>query len=113
MAIDPNNVLAIIGKGYALDNIRNHTKAVMYYDKALAIDPRYIVDLTHKGNFLIGIGNYKLATMYFDKALAINPKNIATITGKKQALAVLNQAKYRSIIMFPMEAEKFKCFFVL
>jgi tetratricopeptide (TPR) repeat protein len=87
------NVLAIIGKCYALDKIGNHTKVVIYYDKALAINPRYIVDLTHKGNFLVGIGNYKLATMYFDKALAINPKNIATITGKKQALAVLNQAK--------------------
>ena len=32
-------VLALIGKGYALDNLGNHTEAVVYYYKALAIDP--------------------------------------------------------------------------
>ena len=52
-SLDLKNVLAIIGKGYALDNIGNHTKAVMYYNKAISIDSRYIADLTHKGNFLL------------------------------------------------------------
>jgi tetratricopeptide (TPR) repeat protein len=83
LAIDPKNVLAIIGKGYALDNIGNHTKAVMYYDKALAIDPRYIADLTHKGNFLIGIGNYKLAIMYFDKGFSYKSKEYCCNNGQK------------------------------
>jgi tetratricopeptide (TPR) repeat protein len=69
LSIDPKNVLAIIGKGYALDHSGDHTKAVTYYDKAISIDPRYIVDLTHKGNFLIGLRNYKLAIMYFDKGM--------------------------------------------
>jgi tetratricopeptide (TPR) repeat protein len=52
LAVDPKNVLAIIGKDYALDHLGNHTKAVTYYDKAISIVPRYIADLTHKGNFL-------------------------------------------------------------
>src|SRR6266568_2999237 len=77
LAIDPRYVLAIIGKGYALDGLGNHTKAITYYAKALAIDPRYIADLTNKGNFLNSLGNYRLSITYFDKALAINPKNIA------------------------------------
>ena len=51
----------MIGKGYALDNLGNHTEAVVYYDKALATDPRYIPDLTNKANFLDKIGNYNLS----------------------------------------------------
>jgi tetratricopeptide (TPR) repeat protein len=61
----------MIGKGYALDILGNHTQA-----KAKATDPRYIPDLTNKANFLDKIGNYKLAVIYYDKALAINAKNI-------------------------------------
>jgi len=93
LPIDPKNVPALIGKGYALDHSANHTKAVMYYNKAMAIDPRYIADLTHKGNFHIGLGNYKLAIMYFDKALAINPKNVDAATGERQAQTALRQLR--------------------
>ena len=64
----------MIGKGYALDNLGNHTEAVVYYDKALVTDPRYIPDLTNKANFLDKIGNYNLAIIYYDKALAIIQK---------------------------------------
>lgn len=81
----------MIGKGYALDKLGNHTQAVFYYDKAKATDPRYIPALTEKGDFLDKIGNYKLAIVYYDKALAIDPKNIDAIKGKQQALAALNQ----------------------
>jgi len=81
----------MIGKGYVLDKLGNHTQAVFYYDKAKATDPRYIPDLTNKANFLDKIGNYKLAIIYYDKALAIDPKNIDAIKGKQQTLATLNQ----------------------
>jgi tetratricopeptide (TPR) repeat protein len=43
----------LIGKGYVLDNLGNHTEAVVYYDKALATDPRYIPALAEKAIFLI------------------------------------------------------------
>ena len=56
----------MIGKGYALDKLGNHTQAVFYYDKAKATDPRYIPDLTNKANFLEKIGNYNLAIIYYD-----------------------------------------------
>lgn len=81
----------MIGKGFALDKLGNHTQAVFYYDKAKAKDPSYIPDLTNKANFLDKIGNYKLAIIYYDKALAIDPKNIEAIKGKQQTLATLNQ----------------------
>lgn len=81
----------MIGKGYALDKLGNHTQAVFYYDKAKATDPRCIPDLTNKANFLDKIGNYKLAIIYYDKALAIDVKNIDAIKGKQQTLSTLNQ----------------------
>jgi tetratricopeptide (TPR) repeat protein len=83
----------LIGKGYALDKLGNHTQAVSYYDKAMATDPRYIPALTEKGDFLEKIGNYKLAIVYYEKALAIDPKNVDALTGKEHALAALNQTK--------------------
>ena len=74
----------MIGKGYALDKLGNHTQAIFYYDKAKATDPRYIPDLTNKANFLDKIGNYNLAIVYYDKALAIESNNIDAIKGKQQ-----------------------------
>ena len=57
--MDPKYNLALIGKGYALDNLGNHTGAQAYYDKALDMDPRYIPALTEKANFLVKMGNYQ------------------------------------------------------
>ena len=81
----------MIGKGYALDKLGNHTQAAFYYDKAKSTDPRYIPDLTNKANFLDKIGNYKLALIYYDKALAIDPKNSEAIKGREHAQVLLNQ----------------------
>ena len=83
----------MIGKGYAIDKLGNHTQVIFYYEKAKATDPRYIPDLTNKANFLDKIGNYKLAVVYYDKALAIDPKNTDAINGKQKALSDLNQTE--------------------
>ena len=32
LAIDPNNVYALSGKGVALDSLGNHTQDITYYD---------------------------------------------------------------------------------
>jgi Flp pilus assembly protein TadD len=37
LAIDPRNVDALNNKGVALDNLGNHTGAIVYFDKVLAI----------------------------------------------------------------------------
>ena len=63
----PKNVAALDNKGLSFYHLGNYTKAITYYDKALAIDPRYIADLTIKGNFFNSLGNYRLAITYFDK----------------------------------------------
>ena len=81
----------MIGKGYALDKLGNHTEAMAYFKKAGDTDARYIPDLTNKANFLVKIGNYNLAIIYYDKALAIDPKNSEAIKGQEQALVLLDQ----------------------
>jgi tetratricopeptide (TPR) repeat protein len=37
--INPNNVRALINKGFALANLGQYEEAIGYYDKALAINP--------------------------------------------------------------------------
>ncbi|MGC1928823.1 MAG: tetratricopeptide repeat protein [Candidatus Nitrosopolaris sp.] len=40
---------AALDKGLALENLRNYTGAVKYYDKALAINPNHTYALDNKG----------------------------------------------------------------
>ena len=60
----------------ALDNMRKHTEAMQYSDKALKSkyfdnalkpDPTNYGTLEGKGEALAGIGNYTQAIQYFDK----------------------------------------------
>jgi tetratricopeptide (TPR) repeat protein len=64
LAIDPNNVHSLYNKGLTLDNLGNHTEAIVYYHKALAIDPKDIYALISKGLALGNLGNYTGAIEY-------------------------------------------------
>ena len=49
---------ALNNKGLALDNLRNYTGAIKYYDKLLAIDPNDESTLLKKGYDLYQLGNW-------------------------------------------------------
>jgi tetratricopeptide (TPR) repeat protein len=89
LAIDPNNEVALTGKGQSLDNLGNYTQAIPYIDKALAIDPNDKFALIGKGESYNGLGNYTQAIQYYDKALAIDPNIKEALTGKGDALSAL------------------------
>jgi tetratricopeptide (TPR) repeat protein len=69
LAIDPNNVVILSGKGTCLSNLGVRDEAIKYFDKALAIDPDYSSALVAKGNFLNKIGEDKQAIEFYDKAI--------------------------------------------
>ena len=48
LAIDPNNIHALINKARALDNIGRNNESLVYSTKALAMDPNNIHALNDK-----------------------------------------------------------------
>src|SRR5690349_11772785 len=50
--IQPNNILALHGKGLAMDTSGNHTDAVDVYNRILKIDPNNMDALASKGVIL-------------------------------------------------------------
>jgi tetratricopeptide (TPR) repeat protein len=87
LSVDPNNEVALYGKGEALNGIGNYTQAISYLDKALAIDPNNKVVLNDKGAALYELGNYPQAIQYYDKALAIDPKYKEALYNKQVILS--------------------------
>jgi Flp pilus assembly protein TadD len=48
LGINLNNIEILNDKGFALDNLGNHTEAIKYYDKALDIAPKDKLILDNK-----------------------------------------------------------------
>jgi tetratricopeptide (TPR) repeat protein len=101
LAIDPDNVGALVGIGASLANSSKykgsmayydkalHKEAIECYDKALAIDPNNVEALNNKGFSLFGLDKYKEAIEYNDKVLAIDPSYINALNNKKAAVSKL------------------------
>ena len=47
--IDPNNIFALNGKGFALNGIKNYLEAIKWFEKALEIDSNYVTAWFNKG----------------------------------------------------------------
>jgi tetratricopeptide (TPR) repeat protein len=89
--IDPNHVIALAGKGYALDALGNHAEDMSYIDRALAIDPNDGIALDFKGIVIAKSGNTAEAIRYFDKALSIDPNDGIAVHGKQHALDIMDR----------------------
>ena len=90
LTIDPNDNVALNGKGLALNALGNYNEAISIFDKALAVDPNDKIILDYKGNALAGLGNYNEAIPYYDKALAIDPNYELALYDKNLAFEKLN-----------------------
>ena len=78
---DPTNIMALLGKGYALANIGKYDDALSLLDKALKAYPNnpYALEIKEDalyGNavFLANVGKYQEAVTYYDEILKIDPK---------------------------------------
>jgi tetratricopeptide (TPR) repeat protein len=81
--VDPDDVDALSGKGWALNDLGRYEEAISYYDKVLAIDTNNVYTLLHKGLAFLGMGKSDEAIKYFDKILAIDANNIGALKAKK------------------------------
>jgi len=89
LEIEPDNIVALSNKGFALLKIERNNDATLVYDKILEIDPSNIDALSKMGAALLKLERDKDAIYYFDKVLKIDENNISAISNKGVVLAKL------------------------
>jgi tetratricopeptide (TPR) repeat protein len=96
LAIDPDNVNALVNKGLALDDLDRSEEAIQYFDRALAIDAEDTDALVDKGLALDNLGRTEEAIQYYDRALAIDPSEVDAQNNKDSALLSLSSLAKRN-----------------
>jgi tetratricopeptide (TPR) repeat protein len=86
LAINQNNVPALVQKGTALVNEGNGYQAITWLDKALTIDPTNMMALVSKGAALQELGQYRDAIVMYNRVLAIDPTDVYALGGKAASL---------------------------
>lgn len=86
LAVNQNNVPALVEKGTDLVNEGNGEQAITWLNKALKIDPTNIMALVSKGAALQELGQYHGAIVVYDRVLAIDPTDVYALGGKAASL---------------------------
>ena len=86
LAVNQNNVPALVEKGTELVGQGNHEEAITWLNKALSIDPANLMALISKGAALRELGQYPEAIIIYDRVLAIDPYDQYAIGGKADSL---------------------------
>jgi tetratricopeptide (TPR) repeat protein len=86
LAVNQNNVPALVEKGTELVAQRNGEQAITWLDKALSIDPTNLMAMISKGAALRELGQYAEAVIMYDRVLAIDPHDQYAIGGKADSL---------------------------
>jgi tetratricopeptide (TPR) repeat protein len=75
IAVDPNYVLAIVGKGQTFNVEGKLDSAFIYADRAIALDPEFNRSFGLKGYCYLLTGKNDLALDHFLKAISLPPKD--------------------------------------
>lgn len=94
LAINQNNVPALVQKGTDLVNEGKDQQAMTWLDKALQIDPANLMALVSKGAALRDLGQYQEAIVMYDRVLAIDPNDVYAIGGKADSLYASGQHQH-------------------
>ena len=86
LAVNQNNVPALVQKGTDLVGQGKSEQAITWLDKALSIDPTNLMALISKGAALRELGQYPEAIIMYDRVLAIDPHDEYAIGGKADSL---------------------------
>src|SRR5512132_3089533 len=86
IAINQNNVPALVQKGTDLVNAGEGQQAIIWLDKALKIDPSNMMALVSKGAALRGRGEYQDGGVMYERGLAIDADDVYAVGGKADAL---------------------------
>lgn len=86
LAVNQNNVPALVQKGTDLVSLGKGEQAITWLDKALSIDPTNLMALISKGAALRELGQYPEAIIMYDRVLAIDPHDEYALGGKADSL---------------------------
>ncbi len=73
--IDPDYLMAIVGKGETLVKENKPDSALFYADRAIDLDPKFNKGYGLKGESYMRLGNSDLAIEFFLKAISLPPKD--------------------------------------
>jgi len=91
LAVDPDNVNALVGRGVALRRFGKPEEALHAFDLALAKQPGNSAALRAKGAILEDTGDYKGALDVYDDLLAWNPRDAEVWSLQGATLEKLNE----------------------
>lgn len=91
LAVNKNNVPALVEKGTELVATGNSEQALTWLDRALSIDAENMMGLISKGTALRELGEYQQAIVVYDKVLGIDPHDSYAIGGKADSLYMSGQ----------------------
>jgi tetratricopeptide (TPR) repeat protein len=86
LAVNQNNVPALVQKGTELVNDGNDQQAIVWLNKALKIDSTNLMALVSMGGALKHLGQYRDAIVMYNRVLAIDPNDLYAIGGKVDSL---------------------------
>ena len=92
LEIDPKNIGALRGEGYALASLGRYEEALEYYNRALEIDSRFARAWQGLGDALRNMGMYNESIQAYDRAIAEMPQQPQyALIGKGMALDSLGR----------------------
>jgi tetratricopeptide (TPR) repeat protein len=86
LAVNQNNVPALVQKGTELVNDGKAQQAIVWLNKALKIDSTNLMALVSMGAALKNLGQYQDAIVMYNRVLAIDPSDLYAIGGKVDSL---------------------------
>jgi len=86
LAVNQNNVPALVQKGTELVNDGKAQQAIVWLNKALKIDSTNLMALVSMGGALKNLGQYQDAIVMYNRVLAIDPSDLYAIGGKVDSL---------------------------
>ncbi len=86
--LNPQDFMALSGKGYALNSLKKFDEAIKVFDKALEINPQSSEDWNNKGFSLEKLGKSDEALKAYDKAVELDARNLLALYNKKRILGI-------------------------
>jgi len=86
LAVNQNNVPALVQKGTELVSGGKDQQAIVWLNKALKIDSTNLMALVSMGGALKNLGQYTDAIVMYNRVLAIDPNDLYAIGGKVDSL---------------------------
>jgi len=82
LEIEPQNVMALNNKGFALIELGKHEAAISHFDQVLEIEPQNVMALNNKGAAFMELERYEDAIIVMRQVLQIDPENNPALENK-------------------------------